>query len=72
MDKRIKTDIIHISIQLKEQSYYRELKIDDIMLACIVGYYYLNNLDLVEIDTTDIFLQDEDFNHSGATNVEKN
>ena len=41
------------------------------MLACIVGYYYLNNLDLVEIDTTDIFLQDEDFNHSGAINIEK-
>ena len=72
MDKRIKTDIIHISIQLKEHNpYYRELEIDDIMLACIVGYYYLNNLDLVEIDTTDIFLQDEDFNHSGAINIEK-
>lgn len=73
MNKRIKTDIKHISIQLKEHNpYYREhLEIDDIMLACIVGYYYLNNLDLVEIDTTDIFLQDEDFNHSGAINIEK-
>lgn len=73
MNKIIKDDIKHISIQLKEHNpYYREdLEIEDIILAFVVGYYYLNNLDLVEIDTTDIFLEDQDFNHSGAINVEK-